>query len=234
LAGITGVAVGAFVRGLVRAWIFLGMSALSFILIFVAVENSFADGAELFFSLIAFYFTAALIASSYFRFKAPDSKLGMIFQPIFGGCVLLSLLILSILGLARSSAAQDELFGQNTLPGWAVLVIATAVVGSICSAVAGVLGLVGVRRIAPENIQRTTIGFAIASFGMPFIAAMVWISEFVNSADIDEKGMWIFLAFRICAVFCALLAFAIAGLLEIFVHPHFTPMVRKNTLEYRR
>jgi hypothetical protein len=223
LAGITGVAVGGFVRGLARAWIFLGTSVLSFILIFVAIENAFSDGAELFFTLIAFYLTAALIASSYFRFKAPESKVGMVFQPIFGGCLLLSFLILTILGLARSSAAQDELFGQQTLPGWAVLVITTAVIGSISAIVAGILGVLGMRRIISKNIQRTAIGFAIASLGMPFIATMVWIFEVINAADIDDKGMRIFLAFRVCGAFCALLMLTTGGLLEIFVDSHFTP-----------
>jgi len=217
LAGLTAASVGIFVKGLIRAWIFLGLSALSLILIFVALQNMLSSGPELFFSLMVFYFAAALMGTSYFRSKAPDAKLGMIFQPIFGGGLLLSVLILTVLGLARNPAAQNELFGRESLPGWAVLVIAIAVIGTVSASVSGILGLVGMRRQISTNLCRSTLGFAIASVGMPILAAMIWVCEFVNSADVDQKGMWIFVAFRICLIFCAFLALMTAGLIEIFV-----------------
>jgi hypothetical protein len=207
----------------VRAWIFLGMSALSFILIFVAVQDSLSDGAELFFTLTCFYLAAALIGSSYFRSKAPDSKAGMVFQPVFGGGLLLSILILAILGLARSSGAQNQIFGQDSLPGWAVLVITAAVVGSVSATVSGILGLMGMRERISGNVNRSTLGFAIASLALPFIAAMIWICEFVNTADVDQKGMWVFVAFRICGIFCAFLCLMAVGLMEVFVYSQFSP-----------
>lgn len=222
LAGLAAASVGMFVEGLVRAWIFLGLSALSFILIFVALENTFSDGAELFFSLISFYLAAALIGTSYFRSRAPDAKIGMVFQPIFGGGLLLSVLVLTVLGLARNPGAQNELFGANGLPGWAVLVITAAVIGSVSATVSGILGLIGMRQRISGNLHRSTLGFAIASIGMPFIAAMIWVCEFVNSADVDEKGMWIFVAFRICVIFLAFLALMAVGLMEIFISVRFS------------
>jgi hypothetical protein len=84
------------------------------------------------------------------------------------------------------------------------------------------------RRIVSNIIERAAIGFALASLGMPFVAAMVWISEVVNAGDFDDKGMRIFLAFRVCGAFCALLALTIGGLLEIFVHGSLCALAAKT------
>jgi len=228
LGGLAAASVGMFVKGLVRGWIFLGLSVLSFILIFVALENALSDGAELFFSLASLYLAAALIGTSYFRSKAPDAKIGMVFQPIFGGLLLLSIVVLTILGLARDAGAQSELFGPDNLPGWAVLVIAAAVIGSVCATVSGILGLIGARRHISGNLYRSTAGFAIASIGIPFIAAMVWVCEYVNLVDVDQKGMWVFVAFRICGIFCAFLALLAVGLMEVLTTIRFSPIALTN------
>ncbi len=212
-----------FVRGFVRAWIFIGLSALSLILILVALQNFWPDGAELFFSLILFYLAAALIGTSHFRKKAPDAKIGTIFQPIFGGGLLLSVIVLTILGLAQNRGSQMELFNAANLPGWAVLVITAAVIGSVSAIVSGILGLIGMRQRMSGNLYWSTLAFAIGSVVLPFIAAMIWVCEFVNSADLDEKGMWIFLAFRICAIFLAFLVLMSIGLTEVLITARFSP-----------
>src|SRR5207253_455325 len=87
-AGLMILVMGAATRGLVRAWTMVGVSGLSFVLFLVVGLTAAETDGGYFFSLIIPYLAAGLVGLCYFRSRAPQEKLGTIFQGVFGGLLL--------------------------------------------------------------------------------------------------------------------------------------------------
>jgi hypothetical protein len=221
--GIAAVAMGIFAKGAARAWVFVGIASVSFILFLVIGINQRGSDGYVFFELIVFYLTAALIGVSYSRFKAPDAAASKTFQGILGGTLVFAMVIVAVVDLTQNAPARyrHDLFGVNELPGWVVVALTTATIGAVAGLIAGILGLVGLRPQFSGVLNGTTICFAINSISLSVLASMIIVWGVVNLSDFPQKGFLIFLFFRVFAVFCGFLALMAIGLAEVFVESHY-------------
>jgi hypothetical protein len=226
-AGLAIIPVGIFCRGFVRGWIFFGTSAISLILFYVSFQNQ-APG-EFCLSLLIFYITAASIGASSFRSVCPGSTAGKIFQAVFGGALILAILILAIVNLSETSGMKGVWGSSDQLPGWAMIVISLLILETVAGVVAGILSLVGLRQTFSRPVTTSARWFAIGSLLSPFLAVFIWVCAMVNIEDMDQKPAVIFLTFRVLLIFGCFLWLMTAGLLEIFVTSHAAPMVNSNT-----
>lgn len=234
-AGLSIGAIGATLRGLVRAWIFIGVAILSFLLFLVAGLTELSANAELIFLLFLPYLAAALIGVSCFRPMAPKFRIGAIFQGILGGTLLFAAIVVSILCLAENVPSEiRESFGSDPLPEWAVMAMTCSAIGLAASLIAGILGLVGVKPTFSQGANWATVGCAGASIVLPFIATMTAVYGLARAASVEKfdatlpPGVVIFLFFRIGAAFCAFLALLAFGLTELFLASCFTRFAPPN------
>ena len=217
-AGIAAGIVGAAVRGLVRAWTFIGISALSFILVFVASLNQSTSGGGLFFSLTVFYVSAALVGLGAFRTKVPNAQSGRIFQGILGGSLLFCILIVAILSVTQVDDFDiRKALDTETLPGWMVLALTVAVIGVVAALAASILGLCGVRQRYSRGVNGALIANAAAAIILPLLAAFIVVCGIASRVYEAQSGMAIFLAFRLLSIIGAFLALMGAGFFELFV-----------------
>jgi hypothetical protein len=215
--------VGAIVRGLVRAWTFIGISALSFILFFVSGLNESAGGGELFFSLTVFYLSAALLGLALFRTKVQDAPAGRMTQAIMGGGLLFCILIVAILSVTRAESLEPRrMLGTDSLPGWCVLAITIGIVGVGAAVAASILGLCAARRTFSRAVNSATIGNAAAAIILPLVAAFIVVCGVANAIWDRDAAMIIFLSFRVLAIFAAFVALMSAGFFELFIASHVT------------
>jgi len=214
--------VGGALRGLVRAWIFLGISALSLVLFLgTGIGQTPINGAILLFGLVVPYIASALIGVSLFRDKVPQARIAAIFQAIFGGGLLFSVLIVmllaEILGLPHDCAAAIRARIDNPqLPEWAVLAGTVATVGGVVAIVAGVVGLVGSRPTFSRGVNWTTIGCALGAILLLFLASTTAGFGIAKLSQTDKVGLFVFGVFRFCAIFCSFVVLSTFGLLELF------------------
>jgi len=222
-AGLGCGVVGATSRGLVRAWVFIGIAILSFLLFLVPGLGEPYDNAALFFLLMLPYLAAALVGISWFRSKAPQIRIGAIFQGIFGGVLLFAATVIAILCLAEDIPSELRgFFGANPLPGWVIFAMICSLIGLVTSLIAGILGLVGLKSTFSPGVNYATDICALVSLTLPFVAGMTGVAGFVRIANADEitagvsQGLLIFWFFRIGVMFYAFLMLLAFGLMELF------------------
>jgi hypothetical protein len=226
-AGLTAGIIGSAVMGLVRAWTFIGIAALSFILLFVTGLNQPGNGGALFFSLTVLYLAAALLGLGVFRTKVPDAQMGRIFQGSIGGSLLFCILIVAILSVTQIDDFDPRRALQTeTLPGWMVLALTVALIGVVAALAASILGLCGVRRKYSGGVNGASIGTAAAAIVLPLLAGFIIMSGIASHINDTQAGTIVFLSFRLFSMMGAFLALMGAGFFELFVASHVTKPAR--------
>jgi hypothetical protein len=220
-SGLAAGIVGATVRGLVRAWTFIGIAALSFILFFIASLNESTSGGGVFFSLAVMYLSAALLGISVFRTKVPGAQLGRIFQGVLGGGLLFCILIVAILSVTQIDDFDlHKAIANDTLPSWMVLALTVAVIGVAAALAASILGLCGLRQNYSRGVNGASIGNAAAAILLPLVAIFIVACGIANRLYDAQSGMAIFLSFRLLSIVAAFLALMGAGFFELFIASH--------------
>jgi len=216
-AGLAAFGFGAFAKGYLRGYVFMGLAAASFVLLCaMALDAHALNAVEFFFALIALYGLSGLVGVCTFRRFFPQPRQGAIFQAILGGLVLFGMLI-GLFNQLVVSGSRGPLGELSPVPmaGWVVLAVALALAGTLAGVAAGVLGLVGVRRQFSTAVNLATHACALAGLGLPVCAAMVLAFTLATQAPAFFGGMMALLVVRVCAVGLALVAAFGAGLLEV-------------------
>jgi hypothetical protein len=205
--------IALFSSGLLRAWFFVVVAVFSLTLFLELGFQSAAEGSY-FFGLFVPFAAAALGGVSAFRDERPEARIGAVFQGIFGGLLVFSLLVLAILALANSPQGSHGLT-STPLPGWVAAVLTMGIIGGIAGLAGGVLGLVGLRQTLSTGVNSATIVCCCASIFFPLLAVVVGVA---GNADLfpDQKETAVFLVIRVCAAFACYLALMGTGICELF------------------
>jgi hypothetical protein len=227
-AFIVGV-VGGVVRGVVRGWIFVGVAALSLVLLLIVGTYQESDDAGYFFLLSVPYSAAALIGISIFRRHFPDHRIGQIFQGIAGGVLAFATVIVGLIGLIKRTGLP---YGQRgaDLPGWAVLGFTIWILGTAAALAAGVLGLVGLKRRFTPAANWSAVGCSAAAVLLPFVAFLILAGGVSSNSGLSDKtGLIVFTLFRVVAIFVLYLVIEAVGMTEIFVASHAGAMASRRS-----
>ena len=216
LASLGLMVVTPLLRGQPRGWVYVGTSALGFVLLIAMAMSAGGPDASVILPMTVPVFGACLTSVSFYRSLEPQDPSRRAIQATASGILALAALV-AVLTSTYYCSKLGSLDGA--VPTAVIVALILSLIGHLCGLAAGVLGMIGSKPDFSKTMNIATIVLSIVATSLPGISCLLLgygLSSMLPEASIIGPFLFAQIV-RLLVVGYALILVAAIGLWEILI-----------------